>query len=228
VARPIPNRDALTGALRAYSERSPERRPKLYGFLLFDERESHRPVAAFAHDQFKWLDQLAASARIVLFLFLRPESAQAASGEESQLVAVESAKVVENPSLRVAAALGVRPHELPGIVFFTQLDIDRGPNEGLFWPISLEMFEGDRRQAENEFAQLFSLVQDVVPSGASPDEVLVDLRTALQEARRQRSRAPVFAALRDGLVRVVKFPGALIEAMGEAWATEVARRMVPE
>lgn len=154
VARPVQSRNALTGALTEYSARPPEHRPKLYGFLLFDERESHRPVAAFAEDQLAWLDALAASANIVLFLFLRPEPAQAASGGDSQLVAVESAEAIENPSLRVAGALDVRPHELPGIVFFTRLNVDHGPNEGVYWPIPVELFEGNRRRAENDFAQL--------------------------------------------------------------------------
>jgi hypothetical protein len=228
MAMPVTNVNALTGALVRLSTRPPDTRPKLYGFFLFDERESHRPVAAFAEQQFAWLDQLAAAARIVLFLFLRPEPARSAVTRESQLLAVESANAVENPSLRVAAALGVRPSELPGVVFFTQLDIHKGPNEGLYWPISLDVFHGDRGRAENELAQLFSLVQEVVPRADSPEQVLRELRAALQDARRERARAPIFAALRDGLVRVVRFPGALIEAMGEAWATEVARRMVPE
>jgi hypothetical protein len=228
VARPVQSRNALTGALTEYSARPPEHRPKLYGFLLFDERESHRPVAAFAEDQLAWLDALAASANIVLFLFLRPEPAQAASGGDSQLVAVESAEAIENPSLRVAGALDVRPHELPGIVFFTRLNVDHGPNEGVYWPIPVELFEGNRRRAENDFAQLFSLVQEVLPGVARPDRVLVELEAALREARRARSRAPLLAALRDGLVRIVRFPGALIEAMGEAWATELARRMAPQ
>jgi hypothetical protein len=227
VAVLTPNRVAVVATMRRMAARPEEHRPKLYGFLLFDERESHRPVEAFARDQFAWLDQLAASARIILFVFVHPEPASAASDVDSQLVAVEGAEAIENPSLRVAAALNIRPRELPGIVFFTKLDLDRGPNEGLYWPISLELFE-DRPRAETEVAQIFSLVQEAVPSAASPEQALAGLRTLLQEAHRQRVRGPILAAIRDGLVRVVKFPGALIDAMGQAWATEVARRMVPE
>jgi hypothetical protein len=214
--------------MQRFEARPAAARPRLYGFLLFDERESQRPVAAFAEDEFAWLDQLAGSARIVLFLFLRPKPAQAASGGESQILAVQSGDTVENPSLRVATAFHVRPADLPGVLFFTRLDLAHGPNEGLFWPLPIQLFETDRRRAENEFAQLFSLVQEVVLEDRSPEAILDALCARLRAARRERFSAPIFAALRDGVVKVVKFPGALIEAMGQAWATEIARRMVPE
>ena len=92
MAQAVTNRKQLARGLRRFSARPPDRRPKLYGFLLFDERKSQRPVAAFAEDEFTWLDQLAASARIALFLFLRPKAAETASGGESQIVAVQGHK----------------------------------------------------------------------------------------------------------------------------------------
>jgi hypothetical protein len=223
----ILNARGLLQRVDEFDARPPANRPKLYALLLFDERESQRPVAQFAADQFEWLDQLAGSARIVLFMFIRPDQAQAPNAPErdSHIVAVASGQTVQNPSLRVATAFDVRPRQLPGILFFTRLEIDHGPNEGLLWPIPLRLFEGDRRLAENEFAQLVSFIQEAVPAAGSPEVALAELNVRLEAARRERFLAPVFGALRNGLIQVVKFPGALVEAMGEAWAAELARRV---
>jgi hypothetical protein len=218
----------VEAAMVRMRRRPPARQPRLYAFLLFDERKSQRPVAAFAEDQFAWLDQLAGSTRIVLFIFVTSDAAQEVSPLESQVLAVEAAESVGNPSLRVAAAFNLRPRDLPGLLFFTTFDLEHGPNAGVYWPLSLELFEGDRQSAEAELAELFSLVQEVVPSAGTPEQALRSLDLAVRHARVERARAPIFDVLRTGLVRVVSYPAALIEAIGKAWAEEYARRMMPD
>jgi hypothetical protein len=191
--------------------------------LLFDERGSQRSIAKFAREEFAWLDQLAIFARIVLFIFVRPELAEQAD-EGSPVIAVEGSDTVANPSLEVARAFGIGPNELPGVVFFTDLDLRSGPNTGVFWPVPSDLFLDDRRAAENAFSTLFTLIQEVAADADSPEQILQALDA---QFRLERIRGPILAALRAGLVRVVKFPGALIEAVGQAWGAELARRMSP-
>ena len=166
---------------------------------------------------------------------------------ERQILVAEGGKTISNPSLHVARQFGLRPSDLPGVVFFTELDVNEpGPHEGVFWPIATELFEPDSQEAESEFSYLFDLVQTAqsaadqpeerrrflfrrrphAPEPATPIILLTELRRLVEaEARRDKAR-PIVDALRDGSVKLVKFPGALAEATSIAFGQELARKLV--
>lgn len=225
MAQSISNRRGIPQALDEIKSRPQERQPSLLAFFLFDERQSHRVVQDFASRQFDWLDRLAHSTRIVLFFFLPGRKSIGNGGSESQILVAEGEQVIENPSLEVAGRFGLAPSELPGVVFFTELDLERaGPHDGVYWPLPVELFEEDQQKAEDEFSRLFSLVQDARKETANPEELLAALRKRIEAEERSQRARPILGALRVGAVKLVTFPGALLEATSIAFGQELARR----
>jgi hypothetical protein len=218
VARAVRNTRDLARSLRAVSDRPPERRPSLLAFFLFDERRSHQIVQDFARQQFSWLDRLAASNRMILFFFL-PEGAPDSETLEEEIFVAYGEQTVANPSLEVARRFELRPDELPGVVFFTELDVTQpGPHEGVFWPLKPELFEGDAREAENAFSHLFSLVQGARAEAGDPTPLLATLRRKIEMEHSAEPSKPVVADTRRGALKAVTFRGALSEATRFAFA----------
>lgn len=215
----------LPKALEEIKRRPQERQPSVLGFFLFDERQSHRVVQDFARRQFDWLDKLAASTGMVLFFFLPERDPVPDGGAESQILVTEGDRIVENPSLDVASRFGLAPLDLPGVVFFTELDLERaGPHDGVYWPLELELFEQDPRDAEDEFSRLFFVIQRARTEAANPGELLAALRRGFEAEERSERARPILAALRVGAVKLVTFPGTLLEATSIAFGQELARR----
>lgn len=228
MAEPVHNRHQLRERYEAAVQRPPETRPEMFGLLLFDERRSHEVVQDFASGQFLWLNSLARRARMLLFLPAHPGVEQWAGWEaRDDVMLVNTHEDFENPSLDVAARFGIGVGELPGLLFFSHLDLEgREANTGVYWQLPLELFEGPAENAEREFSELFDFVHTAQSEASEPDELLDRLEASFERLERRRKRQPVFAAVRDGLLKVVRFPGALIESMGIAYAQESARRMV--
>ena len=90
----------------------------MQALVVFDERKSHERVQAFINDEYSWLDSLAKTSQIVLFVFQpQPGQGQVESGGEPADVELEE---TENLSLEIAARFGIGPNELPGIIFFSR------------------------------------------------------------------------------------------------------------
>jgi hypothetical protein len=227
MAEPIHNREQLAERYQAAVRRPPKTRPEMFGLLVFDERRSHEVVQDFARGQFRWLDSLARRAKMVLFLPVHPGIEQRAAREVGDdVMLVNTHESFENPSLEVAARFDIRVGELPGLLFFSHLDLEgREANAGVYWPLSLELFEGPAEKAEREFSELFDFVHDAQRGQREPADLLHNLKSGFESLERKRKRQPIFAAIREGLLRVVRFPGALVESMGIAYAEESARRM---
>jgi hypothetical protein len=246
MARPVEDEDEFLEELEAIRERPPERRPRLLAFFLFDERQSHRQLLEFARLQFDWLDRLAASHQMILFFFLPEAEPAAYGGSQSEILVAKGERTIANPSLHVARRFGIGPSELPGVVFFTELDTKRpGPHEGVFWPLDTDLFEGDARAAEDEFSHLFKLVQAASmeagesrprrlarftlrrrPQAVTPPSLLLTaLRRRVQAEQRNEKARPILAAFGSGAVRIVTFPGALIEATTIAFAQGLGQGM---
>jgi hypothetical protein len=123
--------------------------PNLYGFLLFDERPSHAPIERFVANDFDWLDDLARSAQIILFVYVakpkgriakRVRKIEVKSGDQiksERVILIQSRGEVKNPSLVVARMLGIEPKQLPGIAFFQRLGDDKG-EKGIDFPLKAE------------------------------------------------------------------------------------------
>jgi hypothetical protein len=199
-------------------ERAMHRRPTLLAFFLFDERRSHHIVLEFARGQSSWLNQLAGANQMILFLFL-PEAEPAAYAEsEDSILVADGDQTVANPSLDVARRFGIGPSELPGIVFFTELDgTQPGPHEGVYCPLSLEVFRGDADQAERAFSYLFGLVQQARAEVADPTLLLETLRRKVEMEHDKEPERPIVEDLRGG--RVITFEGALKDVTTVAFAT---------
>ena len=220
MAAPIRNRPEFVRALEGIRLRPPAQRPNLLGFFLFDERLSHQVVLEFARREFQWLDRLATANRMILFLFL-PEGEAVRYADTNQLIEVaEGTGPIANPSLHVAAQFGLGPSTLPGVVFFTQTDLEEyGAHQGVYSPLPLELFGGDARAAEEAFSRLFGIVQEAHFEAAGPDLLLPILERKLAADRQPEPRVPGAFELRVGELKPVVFNGLLSEVASLAFAT---------
>jgi hypothetical protein len=220
VARPIQNRPDFLRAVKSVFGRPPEQRPNLLGFFLFDERRSHQVVLEFARREFQWLNGLAAANRMVLFFFLPEGEAvrHAATGQPIEVA--DGTGTVANPSLYVAEQFGLAPSRLPGVVFFTQLDLEQsGPHEGVYSPLAAELFEGDSRGAEEAFSHLFGVVQEARSKAAEHTPLLEALQRQLESERRPELAGPGGVAIRVAELTRVVFDAPLSQVANLAFAT---------
>jgi hypothetical protein len=215
--------------LREIPRRPVASRPDLLAFLLFDERQSHQVVQEFAREEFGWLDSLAVAERMILFFFLpgHPQIPdQPDASQPAQVLVAEGGEQVRNPSLEVAGRFGLKARDLPGIVFFTELDLDRpGPQAGVFCPLRVALFK-DRANAEDKLAHLFDLVHAAKRDAKTPEQLLASIRSRVQFERRKDMAAPLVAALRSGVISLVTFPGRLAEVAALAFGQEAGKRAV--
>jgi hypothetical protein len=226
MAQAVHNPEQLRQRYEAAINRPPEDRPTAFGLLLFDERRSHQVVHDFAAGQFRWLDALARRARMILFLPVDPGTAQWAESGGDEVVLVNTHEDFQNPSLEVAGRFAIDASDLPGLLFFSNLELtDAGANTGVYWPLSLDLFEDSAQKAEEEFSELFDFVQAAHRASTEPEDLLAELERKFQALDRQRQRRPIYSAIKFGLLRIVRFPGALVESMGIAYAQETARRL---
>jgi hypothetical protein len=223
MARIVQSAEDFDEQLKAVRERPRHKAPHILAFFLFDERKSHQLAADFVTKQFKWLNSLADSSRMVLFFFL-PTSKSLWESEEHVLVA-RSERTIKNPSLEIARAFGLGPADLPGVVFFTQLDLrSSGPHDGVFWPLDIDLFRGDAREAERVFSGLFTLVNETAGHSENPSDLMTRLRSTIKDEARREQLQPLLSNLRVAGIRLLQFPGKLIEAVAIAFGQEFARR----
>ncbi len=212
MAAPVRNRADLARRMVAERGRPIALRPRLLSFFLFDERSSQREVASFVNKEFSWLDSLARSSNILLFFF--SETAPGHTNEKDDVIIVKgSAGRSANPSLDVAAKFGISPDQLPGIVFFRDLDFESKESpQGIYWRIPAESFREDRDILEHEIAHLFSLVQAARRNSADTTSMFNELNKALGRMRRLDTNEAFMTLIGRGLIQVVTYPGKLIEA----------------
>ena len=197
--------------------------------LLFDDRRSHAVVAKFAADQRPWLDDLARHSGLRLFVFLPPE-VDVKESADGEVVAVSGPDVVQNPSLEVAARFDIGANQLPGIVFFGDVDFHAFTgSRGVYWPLGLDLFSEEGRAAEAAFAELFATVRAArLRAEDETVDIVVSLQEALSDFRRSEAARPLGASMGKGVLRIVSYPGKLLEAMlvafGTAYGTGLANK----
>ena len=182
----------------------------LFAFFLFDDRPSNEAVERFAHDEFVWLDDLAASAGIFFFIFLRHDPVD---------------KRVANPSLEVGRMFGIRPNQLPGVVLFTLAEDKEGVSDGVYLPLKAELFTKDISCIEQVFSDLFSLIQECQEMGGSQSEILENLRRRVRRLRRQERMRPIYEYAKGSLASLATFPREIMNSVATAFGQEAARRV---
>jgi hypothetical protein len=211
MAAPVKSQRDLARRIAAVRMRPEAARPRLLAFFLFDERSSQRKIRSFVNKEFSWLDSLARSSNIILFFFSETEPGH--TNGKNDVVIVEGNPRSANPSLDVAAKFGISPDQLPGIVFFRDLNFESEESpQGIYWRIPLESFREDQDILEREIARLFSLVQNARHNSADTTSMFDELKKALEGMRRLDTNEAFMALIGRSLIRVVTYPGKLIEA----------------
>jgi hypothetical protein len=180
MARPIRNVFELAEQLDTIRQIPPSGRP-LLGFFLFDQRHSHEVVLEFARREYDWLNALASANRMYLFFFLPEADPVEYVNADDSIFVGERGRIARNPSLEVARAFALGPDELPGVIFFTELDLTtHRTHEGVYWPLSAELFLDDARAAEARLLEMFGAVQEARAETGDLDSLLVALRNVAE------------------------------------------------
>jgi hypothetical protein len=181
----------------------------VYAFILFDERPSQRTIEQFVDEQFDWLDNLAASAKIYCFAFIK-------KGEGGK---------VENHSIKVAQLFGIRANQLPGVVVFSSFSVVAKSNDGIYIPMKSELLDAELTEIENYFADLFSLVQDAQAKNDKPMDVYEYIAEKVRHYERQEKLRPIIKWAAAGLQSIVALPKQLLSEVSKSFGQEVAKRM---
>ena len=184
-------------------------RADLFAFLLFDSRPSQATVERFASEYFDWFDQLAANARMFLFLFLRRDPRESA---------------VINASLHVARLFGIRPNELPGIVFFTLGEDGIGVSRGVYYPLKAELFGAELGKVDKVIADIFTLVHE--SRDASSQDLLTELDKRVSAMQRSEQRRPALDFAAGALKMLADLPHTLLNSMATAFGRALADGIV--
>ena len=183
----------------------------LFAFFLFDDRPSSQAIERFARDEFTWLDQLAASARMFFFIFIRHD---------------ESRDRVANPSLEVAERFGILPNQLPGVVIFTLSEDGHSVSDGVYLPLKAELFAEDIPRVEEVFSDIFSLIKECRKKGGPPSSQLEYVRRRMKGLERSQRMRPLRMYAKRLLESLVTLPRDVVIAVAEAFGAEAARRWV--
>ncbi|MEP6628017.1 MAG: toll/interleukin-1 receptor domain-containing protein [Ginsengibacter sp.] len=163
---------------------------RLFAFILLDESAGNEPVFNMVNANKDFIDALSASSKIFTFIpfsqwtdfdqkpgFLVFERPYSVNLEEKEFLStIEKKKFSVNLSLAIAEKFGIKPRELPGIVFFTQFP-DAKPVEPVYYPIGEENI-AEQKQFERMIKELYSVVQDAWDIAGSAHEVLSALKTS--------------------------------------------------
>jgi hypothetical protein len=172
----------------------------LFGFLLFDDRPSHRVVSKFAEDNFPWLDQLAGAANMFFFVCIR----------ENEYA------ILESPSLEVAKLFGILPRQLPGVVLFNFDDDNDRVSNGIFLPIAAKLFDEDSDHVEEVIANLFSLIDASRRESATPSELLYRIAQKLNTLSDREKRRLFIQYLKSVAQKLSDLPSNFAAAAAEA------------
>ena len=176
-------------------------RSDIFGFMLFDDRPSHRFVAAFAKHNFSWLDQLAAASDMFFFVCIRQNAGE----------------IIENPSLEVAKLFGITARQLPGVVLFNFDKSSDKVSKGVFLPIAAELFEAEPDHVEDVVADLFSLINDCRSHSPTPERLLDVLATRMNELAGRERRRPFIKYLKSLVQKLTELPADFTRAAAEAF-----------
>jgi hypothetical protein len=210
----VRNPKALRRQLRWIRTTPKSSRPKLLAFFLFDDRQSQQVVAEYTVREFQWLDGLARSAHMVLFFFGKQSAEN--KNDDPQVLLLEGREKAENPSLDVASRFGITADQLPGIVFFQDLDLDSvAPHHGVYWPIDVHLFREDPEEVEQQLSMLFSLAERVRWS-ENPEHTLQAFQKEIESLRNSHKRRSLFAGAAVVLA-IVSYTGTMIDVVNSAF-----------
>lgn len=184
----------------------------LFGFVLYDSRESHKPVANFLQASAEWLDELAIQSGIYILFPLN----------------TVKDKFV-NPSSIIAREFKLTANRLPGIVLFTTADSEGHLRSKHFLFVPLENTEfRNIEEMQTTMADIFSIVQEALGQGNIGHEALNKIKMELSTQRKRKKKSGLIQSLRSGAQIVSKqfpekFITSFVENLGRALAEKLTR-----
>jgi hypothetical protein len=190
----------------------------LFGFLLFDDRPSHEPVRSFCSSNFKWLDALADSNRLVLFLPIRATARRVGAA----WACAEAEDGYQNCSLEIADQFHLGPNQLPAFLLFTLKDGSELCVEHSVWlQFKPEAFSGDAIDGQDLISDLFSAV-NAARRRKLPHELILKLQGEIDRVKQAQSMRPLKKWIRRQALNLQDLPSDIARTLANAGVTAVA------
>lgn len=186
---------------------------RLFAFILFDDRPTHKQVGDYVFRSFDWINSLVESADMFGFAFVRD-------------VSFFSDRSI-NPSLRVAAHFGITPDRLPGIILFTMLPKRKSIQKGVYLPIKANLFSQEPQIIEDVFAGLFGVCQEVLVKTHDDKHLMTELQKGVSAIKRKQKIQPIYKYLGARLEALTKLPDKVVEAVADSFGENLAKRIIP-
>ena len=177
-------------------------------FVLFDDRPSHRAVREFCNASFNWLDNLADSNGLVLFVPL-----------EVIEKSTETSDGYQNCSLQIAREFHLKPNQLPAFLFFTLKNGGEICVEHCAWlPFKAKAFEGDADDGQDLVSELFSAVS-VARRKQQPSELVLKLREEIERVKRAEQMRPLKKWIKKFVISLEDLPADIVRSLVMAGVT---------
>jgi hypothetical protein len=183
-------------------------RSQLFLFFLFDQRENHVAAEEFARENIEWLDNMADSAGVFIFFFVRDEEHPEAS---------------RNPSLKVATEFGILQNQLPGVVIFTIDDQEDTVKKASYLQLSPRIFSLDHKKATAVFSDLFSVITKCQNKVDNKDALIEEVQEEVMKLQRHEKLRPFFEYVTGAIVSLKKFSKDVITSAIVVYIQEKSR-----
>lgn len=184
---------------------------KLFGFFLYDSRPTHDVIERFTRERKDWLDELAGFGKIYFFFPLREGKS----------------KGFENPSLEIARLFDIEAAKLPGIVLFTVLPPSEAQtNKVVYFHLDDKLFT-EHNRIEKIFNELFQILNRCQKDHKSAEQLLEDVRTAVESLQKSEKIQPFVQYLKKGAKTLfVDLPEKMLKAMAEGFGKALGEHTV--
>jgi hypothetical protein len=177
------------------------RRRDLFGFILFDDRQSHAEIKAFCEQAFNWLNALSDQAAMILFLPIKERR----GGK------------FENCSVKIAERFNISPGQLPMILLFT---LERGEmcvQHAAKLRFKVAAFQGPKYEdGEALVVDLFDAIREA-RADPGPDELVVKLQSRIGRIRRAARMRPIKRWAKSYGIELLNLPKDILREVGVAF-----------
>ncbi|MFO1036612.1 MAG: hypothetical protein U1E45_07195 [Geminicoccaceae bacterium] len=179
----------------------------LFGFVLFDERQSHNAIKEYCITQFAWFDGLARANSMLLFI---PITFNQANG-------------YQNCSLTIASQFRIPPNALPSFLFFTLEAGDICVRHAAYLPFSAKAFAAtDQQEAETIISDLFSAVSEA-RAEVGNNEMIIKLKRRIDQLKVEQRSRPLKKWTKNYVLRLADLPFDFLQSMAKAFGERIAQ-----
>jgi hypothetical protein len=174
----------------------------LFGVMLFDDREKHKTIKKFCVSNFRWLDNLAATNSMILFLPIEEQEIDDPIGFAKKKRAQSDYR---NCSLQIASDFDISPNQLPAFLFFTLSRGEMCVEHSATLQFEPGAFAGKAEAAQDFVSDVFSAVS-TARRKRQPSELIVKLQSEIDRIKRANQLSPLKKWAKDYVIGLANLP----------------------